>query len=156
MSARDRPKRRSILVVDDEKGTVDVLIAVLEDAGYLAKGASNGEEALAALRTTLPDLVLLDLEMPVLDGAETLRAMAADPRLAGLNVALMSGIPESMVKRRCKGHAAFLRKPFSLDELLEIVSELARSGPRSSGDVKGHVRGRVKPKAKAKRRPRTK
>src|SRR5262245_5042612 len=101
VSARDRARRRSILVVDDEGGIIDVLIAVLKDAGYAATGASNGQEALAQLRGTLPDLVLLDLEMPVLDGADTLRALSADPRLAGLNVALMSGIPESMVKRRC-------------------------------------------------------
>lgn len=129
MSARDRAKRRSILVVDDEGGIIDVLIAVLHDAGYVATGASNGQEALAQLRGTLPDLVLLDLEMPVLDGAETLRALSADPRLARLNVAIMSGIPESMVKRRCRGHRAFLRKPFSLDELLDTVGELA--GPPS-------------------------
>jgi len=144
VSARDRARRRSILVVDDEGGTVDVLIAVLEDAGYVATGASNGQEALAQLRGALPDLVLLDLEMPVLDGAETLRAIAANPRLTALSVVLMSGIPESMVKRRCRGYRAFLRKPFSLDELLEAVGELA--GPATLNGAARAPAAKPKPK----------
>jgi CheY-like chemotaxis protein len=148
VSARDRAKRRSILVVDDEPGIIDVLIAVLQDAGYVATGASNGQEALAQLRGALPDLMLLDLEMPVLDGAETLRALSADPRLARLNIALMSGIPESMVKRRCRGHRAFLRKPFSLDELLDTVGELA--GPAAPDSAPRPT----PPKAKAAPKPR--
>lgn len=144
MGARDRARRRSILVVDDEAGTIDVLIAVLADAGYVATGASNGQEALARLRGALPDLVLLDLEMPVLDGAETLRALLAEPRLASLNVVLMSGIPESMVKRRCRGYRAFLRKPFSLDELLEAVGELA--GPATLNGAARAPAAKPKPK----------
>jgi CheY-like chemotaxis protein len=154
VSARDRARRRSILVVDDEGGTIDVLIAVLADAGYVATGASNGQEALAQLRGTLPDLVLLDLEMPVLDGAGTLRAIAADPRLAALNVVLMSGIPESMVKRRCRGHRAFLRKPFSLDELLETVAELARPATPNGAARAPSATAKPAPKSKRTRAPR--
>ena len=148
MGARDRARRRSILVVDDEAGTIDVLIAVLADAGYVATGASNGQEALARLRGALPDLVLLDLEMPVLDGAETLRALLAEPRLASLNVVLMSGIPESMVKRRCRGHRAFLRKPFSLDELLETVAELAGPAAPNGAARPGAAKPNAQPKPK--------
>jgi CheY-like chemotaxis protein len=123
------PKPRStLLVVDDEPGIVDVLIAVLEDAGHRASGAANGQEALSKLRASLPDLVLLDVEMPVLDGGATLTAMKADPRLESVPVLMMSGIAESMVKRRCRGYDAFLRKPFSLDELLDAVARLLGRG----------------------------
>jgi CheY-like chemotaxis protein len=120
---RDRtvPRRRSILVVDDEPGTVDVLTAVLSDAGFEVIAAVHGRDALARMAGSVPDLILLDMVMPVLDGADTLRAIRADARLSRVPVVMMSGIPESMVKRRNPNYAAFLRKPFALDELLQIV-----------------------------------
>lgn len=120
---RARAKPPTILVVDDEAGTVDVLHAVLSDAGYRVAGASNGREALEKMRASRPDLVLLDFVMPVLDGAETLRAIKQDARLSATPVIMMSGILESMIKRREKGYAAFLRKPFSLDELLAMIAK---------------------------------
>jgi CheY-like chemotaxis protein len=121
---RSKARRSTILVVDDEPGIVDVMIAVLEDAGHDASGANNGREALSKLEASQPDLLLLDLEMPVLDGAATLSAMKANPRLASVPVLMMSGITESMVKRRCRGYDAFLRKPFSLDDLLDTLDTL--------------------------------
>lgn len=126
MSPRQKPPkpRSTILVVDDEPGIVDVLSAVLKDAGHQTSGAGNGQEALSRLKASVPDLVLLDVEMSVLDGGATLSAMKADPRLSSVPVIVMSGIAESMVKRRCRGYDAFLRKPFSLDELLDTVNEL--------------------------------
>jgi len=117
-------RRKSVLVVDDEAGTIDVLIAVLADAGYKTHGAANGREALTKLAASSPDLVLLDYVMPVLDGADTLRAIRDDRRLAETPVVMMSGIPESMIKRRCRGYDAFLRKPFSLEELMGTVEKL--------------------------------
>jgi CheY-like chemotaxis protein len=131
--------RSTILVVDDEPGIVDVLIAVLEDAGHRASGAANGEEALSKLKASLPELMLLDVEMPVLDGPATLGMMKADPRLSSLPVLMMSGVTESMVKRRCRGYDAFLRKPFSLDELLDAVDRLLSrpAGRRRDGSPRG-------------------
>lgn len=128
-----------ILVVDDEPGIVDVLIAVLEDAGHRASGAANGQEALAKLKASVPNVVLLDVEMPVLDGGSTLSAMKADIRLASVPVLMMSGIAESMVKRRCRGYDAFLRKPFSLEELLDAVEGLLgrAAGRRRTAPPKG-------------------
>ena len=127
MRARDRNsrQRRSILVVDDEPGIVDVLVAVLGDAGHRALGAANGRDALQKLEVSLPELVLLDLEMPVMDGVQTLQSLRGDPRYAALPVIIMSGIPESMVKRRCRGFDAVLRKPFALDELLGTIERLS-------------------------------
>jgi DNA-binding response OmpR family regulator len=116
-----RSRRRSILVVDDEVGTVEVLLAVLKDAGFDALGVLNGRDALAKLADTQIDLVVLDFVMPTLDGSQTLRAMRNDPRHAEISVVLMSGIPESMVKRKCRNYSGFLRKPFSLDELLATI-----------------------------------
>lgn len=122
--ARGAPRRRSILVVDDEAVTVDVLTAVLSDAGLQVFGAANGKEALAKLPKAKPDLILLDYMMPVLGGAETLKAIRETGRHASTPIVMMSGIPESMIKRRSRGYDAFLRKPFSLDELLTTVDRL--------------------------------
>jgi CheY-like chemotaxis protein len=139
VSARDRPqtKRGAILVVDDEAGIVDVLSAVLTDAGYRVEGAANGQDALARIAECRPDLMLLDLEMPVLDGADTLRVLRADGARQRLPVLMMSGLTESIVKRRCRGYQAFLRKPFTLEELLGTVARLVKSsGLRAAGGKK--------------------
>jgi CheY-like chemotaxis protein len=90
--ARLQTKRGAILVVDDESGIVDVLSAVLTDAGYRVEGAANGQDALAKLAENEPDLLVLDLEMPVLDGADTLRALRADRVHQRLPVLMMSGL----------------------------------------------------------------
>lgn len=146
MSPRQRPKqqRATILVVDDEPGIVDVLIAVLDDAGHRASGAANGQEALSKLKASPPDLMLLDVEMPVLDGGATLSAMKADPRLSSVPVLMMSGIAESMVKRRCRGYDAFLRKPFSLDDLLDATEALLARSTGRRQSPKARSKGKVK------------
>lgn len=114
-----------ILVVDDEPGIVRVLCAVLEDAGYRTESAGNGVAALELARTSTPDVVLLDYVMPRLDGSDTLRVLRRDDTLAKVPVVMMSGVPESMVRRKSKGaYDAFLRKPFGLDDLLDVVAKL--------------------------------
>jgi DNA-binding response OmpR family regulator len=149
LKARERAKRepKAILVVDDEPGIVEVLLVVLADKKFRVLGASHGEDALVKLRQFTPDLVLLDLEMAVLDGAETLRAIRSTARLANVCVIMMSGLPESMVKRRCRGHDAFLRKPFTLEELLLTVSRVLASGPARKA-VSSNV-ARAAPRRKA-------
>jgi CheY-like chemotaxis protein len=121
---RSGPPR--VLVVDDEPGTVEVLLMVLADAGYRATGTGHGRDALASMAAEPVDVVLLDLIMPVMDGSATLRALRGDPRWAKLPVILMSGIPEPMARRRCPGADAFLRKPFALDELVTAVAQVVR------------------------------
>lgn len=121
------PPRKAVLVVDDEVGTVDVLVAVLGDAGYDVVGAYDGKQALVEAREKDFALVLLDLVMPGTDGSETLRELRRDPRMRAVPVVMMSGIPESMVARKARGYGAFLRKPFSLDELVATVDKMVRA-----------------------------
>lgn len=125
-SKRRKAARPSILVIDDEEGTVNVLMAVLSDAGFETAGATNSRDALAKLGRNHVDLVLLDFIMPEPDGAALLRLLRDERGFEGMPVVLMSGVPESMVRRRCRGYQAFLRKPFSLDELLSTVERLAK------------------------------
>ena len=122
-----------VLVVDDEPGIVRVLGAVLEDAGYAVNSANNGRVALELLESAPHHVVLLDYVMPQLDGCETLRAIRESPKFSAVPVIMMSGVAESIVRRRCRGaYEAFLRKPFGLDELLGAVRAAGRSTPKRS------------------------
>jgi CheY-like chemotaxis protein len=120
----------TILVVDDEPAIREAVAEVLEDAGYRCVCARNGEEGLACLEETDPDLVLLDVMMPVLDGREMLRRLRATPRFKETPVILMSAglLPGGEMP---PGHTAFLKKPFSLDALLALVGRVA--GGREEG-----------------------
>jgi CheY-like chemotaxis protein len=111
-----------ILIVDDEAGTLRVLASVLEDVGYRVETASDGRIALEMLEASDFDLVLLDFLMPQLDGCATLEAIRKSDTFADVRVVMMSGVAESMVRRRCRASfEAFLYKPFSLDELFATV-----------------------------------
>src|SRR2546422_10436111 len=79
-----------VLVVEDDKATRGAVRALLEDAGYECCEAIDGEAALASLRTARPDLVLLDLGLPGLSGAEVHRALPRDPRTRFLPTVFLS------------------------------------------------------------------
>ncbi len=115
---------KTIVIVDDEFGLADVLDATLSDAGYRVFTASNGVQGLEVMAEHPPDLVIADYMMPLLDGPGLLRAMRADPRLANTPVVLMSAMPEGVVRARCTGYAAFLRKPFGFEALLAALTRL--------------------------------
>jgi CheY-like chemotaxis protein len=123
----------NILIVDDEPGTVRVLSSVLEDAGYRVEHASDGRIALEMLEASHYDVVLLDYLMPHLDGCATLDAIRRSKKFGNVRVVMMSGVSESMVRRRCRAtFEAFLYKPFSLDELVKTVRAAGKSKKRAS------------------------
>jgi CheY-like chemotaxis protein len=113
-----------VLVVDDEQSIRDFLGIVLEDEGYEVRTASNGQEALEQLATDLPDLLVLDIMMPVVDGREVLRRVRADPGLSRLAVLVMSAAADPALLG--SGFDAFLAKPFDLDDLIASVARLVR------------------------------
>jgi DNA-binding response OmpR family regulator len=112
---------KTIVVVDDEFGLTDVLAATLSDLGFRVHTAANGAQGLEVMSEHQPDLVILDFMMPLLDGPGVILAMRADPRLASVPVLMMSAMPESVVRARCAGYVAFLRKPFAFEALLGAV-----------------------------------
>lgn len=118
-----------VLVVDDEYGIARLLEDVFEDEGHRVLLAGNGRQALDRAAEQRPDLVLTDFMMPVMDGAALIEAMAADPALAGIPVVVMSSMPEETVAARCPGYAAFVRKPFQIFDLIDLVAGLASGGP---------------------------
>ncbi len=117
-----------VLVVDDEFGITELFDAVLTDEGHRVLTAMNGRQGLEMLAAERPDLVFTDYMMPVMDGAAMLGAIAADPGLRGIPVVVMSSMPEAVVAERCSGYATFMRKPFKLPELLDVVGQVLGGG----------------------------
>lgn len=115
---------KTILVVDDELGSADVLGLILEEEGYRAFCAVNGEQGLVKAREIVPDLVIADFMMPLMDGAEFARALRADPRFEHTRIVLDSGLPEAAVREQFDGYDAFLRKPFKIEALLALLRQL--------------------------------
>lgn len=115
---------KTILVVDDEFGIAEALAALLSDEGFRVITAVNGRQALQKVAEARPDLIILDLMMPVLDGGAVLEALQASEEHKTIPVVLMSGVAENAVKKYAPAYAAFLRKPFTAGVLLREVKRL--------------------------------
>jgi CheY-like chemotaxis protein len=121
-----------VLVVEDEFAIADLLEMALTDAGYSVVIAANGREGLERLaEPPSPDLVIADYMMPVLDGASLLQAMQANETQRRIPYIVMSSVPEVNVRKRVDGYAAFVRKPFRLADLVQLVDTILR--PEESG-----------------------
>jgi serine phosphatase RsbU (regulator of sigma subunit) len=103
-----------ILIVDDEPLNIDYLEQELEDSDYELLSATNGQEALERIRESLPDLVLLDIMMPVMDGFAVLEQVKADPATRDIPIIIISANNDlpSVVKGIQKGAEDYLPKPF--------------------------------------------
>lgn len=117
---------KRILVIEDDELQREVIADLLVAEGYDVAMARNGEDGLAALRACRPDVLVLDLMMPRLDGATLLHEVRADPRLAGLPVIIATGVATPHVERLLRPQAT-LYKPFGPAELLSAVRALARA-----------------------------
>jgi CheY-like chemotaxis protein len=111
-----------VLVVDDEVGIAHLLSDVLSDEGHRVMVAANGHEALKRAEQERPDLVITDFMMPVMDGAQLIKAMAEHPDLKGVPVFLISSVPEVAVRDKCSGYALFIRKPFRIYDVVDQVT----------------------------------
>ncbi len=113
----------SVLVVDDEPNIVVSLEFLMKQAGYDARIARNGEEALKALEERAPDLMLLDVMMPKRNGYDVCQTVRADPRRAEVRIIMLT--PKGRDVEREKGLALgaddYITKPFSTHEVMEWV-----------------------------------
>lgn len=116
-------EKKRILVVDDQREILDVTSLVLESAGYATDTATSGHEALDRLTTEPFDLVLLDINMPGMDGWETLRLLRADEQLEPLLVIMFSvkGEISDKVHSLQEGASGFISKPYEVDDLVSRV-----------------------------------
>ena len=126
---------REVLVVDDDPDSRTLLTLALSGAGYDVATAGNGEEALRAARAHRPDVILLDLAMPVMDGFAFRAAQLLDPELARVPVVCVSGRHDATEAARNLGLDACLEKPFCLDDVLLRVWELTTRSQHSPPDA---------------------
>ncbi|PJA11811.1 MAG: two-component system response regulator, partial [Elusimicrobia bacterium CG_4_10_14_0_2_um_filter_56_8] len=118
-----------ILCVDDEDFNLDLLEALLHPHGYETMPAQNGREALAVLASKPVDLVLLDVNMPVMNGHELCRKIKSDPQLSHIPVIMITSLDskENKMKGMEAGAEEFLSKPFDQAELLLRIANILRS-----------------------------
>ena len=112
-------QKAKVLIVDDEPFNVDVLLQELEELEYELITASNGQEALEQIKSRQPDLILLDLMMPVLDGFAVLSEIKADDSLRDIPVIIVSAASDSksIVKGIKQGADDYVTKPIDAEHL---------------------------------------
>jgi len=112
---------RRILVVDDQDSILGLLEAALAEAGAEVITAAGGQEGVEAARTHAPELILLDVSMPGMNGWQVLEALRASPATAAIPVVLQTSAGDfpSYEQARKHGVAAFLSKPFMLGDVIE-------------------------------------
>lgn len=116
----------SVLLVDANDGWLGSLGILIAAEGYLVRTAHNGVDALILIRKSTPDVVVTDCRLPVMDGADLIRALRADPSFSSIPVILTAEM------RRCSRlpHVRFLKKPFPATVLLRELQRLSRRGGR--------------------------
>ncbi len=119
---------KKILVVDDEKNVLMVLGETLSGAGYDVIKADNGSDAIAMARGEHPDLILLDLMMPEMDGSAVAETLENDPATKDIPVIFLTGLltKEEEKGSHIRGGKHFIAKPYDAEELLEVIGECLR------------------------------
>jgi two-component system, cell cycle response regulator DivK len=116
---------KRILVVEDQEDNRRILRDLLTSAGYEVIQAENGKEALAAAARERPDLILMDIQLPLLDGYEATRRIKADPDLRAIPIIVVTSYALSgdEGKARAAGCDAYVTKPYSPRVLLAKIRE---------------------------------
>lgn len=120
---------KKILVIDDEKDTVTYLTTLLEDNGYDTICAYDGEEGLEKTRAEMPDLILLDITMPVKSGSGFYKVVRQDDALKGIPVVMVTGVAKEFerfisTRRKVPAPDGYISKPFDKAVLLETVAKI--------------------------------
>jgi len=125
-----------VLIVEDEKPIRELLNDFLSDEGYDTLLAENGQRGVDIARAEQPDLILMDLMLPLLDGFAAMRALKEDPQTRGIPVVVMSANSVLLMHLSDQLLAdETLRKPFDLDQVLQVIE--SRIGINASGDYAG-------------------
>jgi twitching motility two-component system response regulator PilH len=121
--------KHTILVVDDNPDLLDIVDAILSDAGFVVAKALSGEDGITVARTLRPHLILLDLNMPRMDGWEVLKLLKADAATKDIPVAIFSVRTDLKDKifGLQRGAVDYIPKPFQYDRLAERVERILAS-----------------------------
>jgi two-component system cell cycle response regulator DivK len=122
-----------ILIVEDHEKNRKLLRKVLERLGYRTMEVESGEEAVEVARKTPPDLVLMDYQLPGIDGIETFHRLRADPSIRRMPIVAVtaSAMPEDTERMRQAGFDGFETKPINVKNLMQTVETLLKGGVAS-------------------------
>jgi CheY-like chemotaxis protein len=112
---------KKVLVCDDDEGILDMVSFVLEDSGFEVIPESNSLNVYNLIEKEKPDLLLLDLWMPVLSGDQVLKILRSNPKTKYLPVIVISASTEGQKIAQEAGASAFIAKPFDIDQLINRV-----------------------------------
>ena len=115
-----------VLVLDDDQSTADFIAEALDDEGYTVRATYDAGSALAAIEADQPDVILLDLRLPGIDGVDVFRLLH-DRGLATVPIILMTADNNALQELTIQGVKFILFKPFALDTLLNCVDEALHS-----------------------------
>jgi len=119
--------KKKILAVDDEVDSLKIVKRILEANGYEVVTAFDGEEALVKIKSENPDVVVLDIMLPKLNGEEVCKSIRSDPASSKLPVIMLTGKASDAdrIVGRVIGADIYITKPFNLEELIGAIKELA-------------------------------
>jgi CheY-like chemotaxis protein len=117
--------KKRILIVDDETGVRTVLGKMLSN-DYIVLEAANGEEAVEIAKVQRPDLILMDLIMPKMDGYAACSEIKADEATKGIPVVVVTAVGHELNKKFATemGAAGYVTKPFNIQELIDVITPL--------------------------------
>lgn len=124
--------KKQILVLDDDPSIVEVTQIILEESGYQVLTGRSEDDLNRLLKTTTPDLILMDVWLAQTDGNQITKRLKQHPDTKEIPVILFSALNEVESMTTKAGADGFLRKPYELDDLLAIVSKHARHSSHSS------------------------
>lgn len=115
--------KKMILIADDDPINLTMLKSVISKAGYSVLTADNGTEALEIARIQTPDVIVLDIMMPNMDGTEVAATLKKDPRTRAIPIILLSSLVSTQEERNKvkKGFVSYLSKPFDREKLLNEI-----------------------------------
>src|SRR5512140_684324 len=121
---------KRILIVDDEPNIVVSLEWLMRREGFETLVAGDGEAALAAVERGAPDLVVLDVMLPAMNGFEVCRRIRSDPRFGGVKILILSakGRDAEVAKGLGLGADAYVTKPFSTKDLVAQIKQMVEAG----------------------------
>ena len=131
--------RKKILVVEDNTKLLDLLRLNLKAAGFAVATATNGIEALKKAHSLLPDLVLLDLVLPELDGFAVCETLRRGPATAAIPIIILTGLTSDAARSAClkAGTCEFVAKPVNPKHLVAKIKDLLRQAPGAAGAPNG-------------------
>lgn len=132
----DQPKR--ILIVDDDADILFVIGAMLKQAGYIVDSAHDGKECLHKVSASLPDVIILDIVMPHMNGGQVAKIIKSHPKTATIPIIFLTGLTDKKYMKTALfelGVEFYLTKPVAADEIIDKVQQAIRY------KVDPHIRG---------------